>query len=170
MSAKTMSFPGKLAAIALAGLLAACSEPLSPDPEVNRQLEDLATAMEPFEDFDASQAAGYTFLFMDMCMEDQSSAQLGGMGFHYVNAALLDASVDVSTPEALLYETGDDGELQLVAVEYVIPRDAWTSQSPPTLFGRPFTLNAFDLWALHVWVWKDNPSGVFADWNPAVSC
>ena len=23
---------------------------------------------------------------------------------------------------------------------------------------------------LHVWAWKDNPRGSFADWNPSVSC
>ena len=23
---------------------------------------------------------------------------------------------------------------------------------------------------LHVWAWKNNPSGTFADWNPNVSC
>jgi len=23
---------------------------------------------------------------------------------------------------------------------------------------------------LHAWVWKNNPSGMFEDWNPAVSC
>jgi hypothetical protein len=26
------------------------------------------------------------------------------------------------------------------------------------------------LWYLHVWVWQENPSGVFADWNPDVKC
>ena len=38
------------------------------------------------------------------------------------------------------------------------------------LFGRELKLNAFDLWALHVWIWEDNPSGIFADWNPRVTC
>ena len=23
---------------------------------------------------------------------------------------------------------------------------------------------------LHVWLWKRNPSGIFASWNPAVVC
>ena len=23
---------------------------------------------------------------------------------------------------------------------------------------------------LHVWAWKDNPNGTFANWNPDVSC
>jgi hypothetical protein len=92
------------------------------------------------------------------------------MGLHQVNTELLDGSVDVATPEALLYEPGPNGQRRLVAVEYVIPKDAWRGDGPPVLFGREFTLNAFDLWALHVWVWKKNRSGMYADWNPRVSC
>ncbi len=40
---------------------------------------------------------------------------------------------------------------------------------PPTLFGVSFHRHpSLPLWVLHAWVWKDNPAGVFADWNPAV--
>ena len=123
-----------------------------------------------FHRFDAAHAAGYDFLFMNMCMVDGSSADLGGMGYHYVNTGLLDASLDVTRPEAVLYEPGANGQLRLVALEYVIPAAAWTSPQPPELLGRQLTLNAFDLWALHVWLWKRNPSGLYADWNPEVSC
>ena len=28
----------------------------------------------------------------------------------------------------------------------------------------------FQVWALHVWVWRKNPNGTFADWNPKVNC
>jgi hypothetical protein len=39
------------------------------------------------------------------------------------------------------------------------------------LFGHAFKQNdAFQLWGLHVWLWKDNPNGIFADWNPVVTC
>jgi hypothetical protein len=42
--------------------------------------------------------------------------------------------------------------------------------SPPVLFGQQFHLNtALDVWVLHAWIWKWNPSGVFADYNPRVS-
>ncbi len=135
-----------------------------------RDLATLRSATAGFHRYVVAKDAGYTFLFMNMCMEDQSPAKLGGMGNHYVNTALLDGSVDVAHPEALLYEPGGNGQLKLVAVEYVIPKAAWTSSEPPELFGQKFKLNAFDLWALHVWVWKDNPSGLYADWNPRVSC
>jgi len=123
-----------------------------------------------FQRFEVARAAGYDFLFMNMCMADASDANRGAMGYHYVNTTLLDDKVDVNAPEALLYEPGPNGRLRLVAVEYVIPADAWTSTQPPELLGQRFTLNAFNLWALHAWVWKDNPSGTFADWNPNVSC
>jgi hypothetical protein len=120
-----------------------------------------------FHRFDVAHAAGYDFLFMDMCMED---TELGGMGYHYVNTALLDASLDVSQPEAVMYEPGSNGQLRLVGLEYVIPAAAWTSSEPPELLGQQLTLNGFGLWALHVWIWKNNPSGIYADWNPTVAC
>ena len=136
----------------------------------HRDLATLRAATARFHRFAAGEAAGYTFLFMNMCMVDQSAANRGGMGLHQVNLALLDGSVNVATPEALLYEPRSNGQRRLVAVEYVIPKAAWQGDRPPVLFGRDFTLNAFDLWALHVWVWKRNPSGLYADWNPRVSC
>jgi hypothetical protein len=146
------------------------SSAASAENQDNRDLATLRAATARFHNFDVAKAAGYTFLFMNMCMEDQSPAKAGGMGYHYVNTKLLDASVDVANPEALLYEPGPNGQLNLVAVEYVIPKAAWTSSQPPELFGKQFKLNAFDLWALHVWVWENNPSGLYADWNPRVSC
>lgn len=138
--------------------------------EDNRDLATLRAATAQFHRFDVAKKANYTYLFMNMCMVDQSPLQLGGMGYHYVNTDLLDDKVDVAHPEALLYEPGSNGQLNLVAVEYVIPKAAWTQADPPRLFGRDFKLNAFDLWALHVWVWENNPSGLYADWNPRVSC
>ena len=135
-----------------------------------RDLAALRAATGRFHNFATAFAAGHTFLFMNMCMVDESADNLGGMGYHYVDTALLDGTVDVRTPEAILYEPQPNGQLRLVGVEYVIPKDAWTSEDPPVLFGRELKLNAFDLWALHVWIWEDNPSGMFADWNPRVTC
>jgi hypothetical protein len=136
----------------------------------NKDLATLRAATAKFHRFEEAGNANYTFLFMNMCMVDQSAAKLGGMGYHYVNTALLDDQLDVARPEALLYEPQANGQLRLVAVEYVIPAAAWTSPNPPELFGRQLVLNQFDLWALHVWVWADNPSGIYANWNPRVNC
>jgi hypothetical protein len=93
---------------------------------------------------------------------------VGGMGQHYVNSGLFNNVVDVSQPEALVYEVDGD-RLELVAVEYIIPLDDWTSSDPPSLLGHSFTRNdALGLWALHAWIWRPNPLGMFANYNPSV--
>jgi hypothetical protein len=104
----------------------------------------------------------------------------GGMGIHYVNAALVgDGEVHAATPEALVYEPGRHGRERLVAVEYVVFQSDWDAAhpAPPQLFGRQFELvragNRYGLppfYELHAWLWKHNPSGVFADYNPRVHC
>ena len=72
-----------------------------------------------------------------------------------------------------------DGRLQLVALEYVVIQAAWDAahSGPPTLFGQTFMLNPagnrFGLpafYALHAWIWSNNPSGTFNPWNPRVGC
>lgn len=167
-----------IAAIGLGG----CSDPTTTSktadgfdlrgaPAAEQQgLAEVRAATARFHRFDVADEEGYDFLFLNTCMVDQSGANRGGMGYHYVNLGLLDGQVSIATPEAVLYEPGPDGQLRLVALEYVIPKSAWTQPDPPVLLGQEFTLNAFDLWALHVWVWKRNPSGIYADWNPTVNC
>jgi hypothetical protein len=104
----------------------------------------------------------------------------GGMGVHYVNGDLVgDDRVVATRPEAMVYAPDRHGRLRLAAVEYVVFQSAWdaTHKRPPSLFGRRFDLtpspNRFGLpafYALHAWVWKRNPAGTFAMWNPRVSC
>lgn len=172
----------RVALLATITLLAACGrEPAITETAGTAEVRGLSTAQQRdlaaarastarFHRFDvAYEEAEYTFLFMDMCMESPE----GGMGFHYVNTGLLDADLDVRTPEALMYEPGPNGQRRLVGLEYVVPASEWTSPNPPRLFGRDLVLNGFGLWALHVWIWKHNPdteNGIFADWNPNVSC
>jgi hypothetical protein len=145
-------------------------EPEHGGPSTLRQ--DLATLRRvtaPFHDFKVAAAAGWSAQITP-CMVDPGGA--GGMGFHYGNTALIDGSVRVDQPELLLYEPERHGRLRLVAVEYIIPYTAHSRDAaPPVLFGQQFLQNdTFQLWGLHVWVWKENPSGLFANWNPRVSC
>lgn len=97
----------------------------------------------------------------------------GAMGFHYVNFSLAaDPDIDPSQPEELLYLPNESGKLKLVGVEYV--RLLSTSAERPTLFGRSFEgplpfVNP-PQYNLHVWLWKHNPSGLFAPFNPTLSC
>ena len=97
------------------------------------------------------------------------SDSTGGMGYHYGKTAFIDGNARLLEPEILMYEPQRDGSLQLVGIEYVVPLSA--AANPPSLFGLEFHRNeAFQLWVLHVWLYKDNPSGMFTDWNPTVSC
>ena len=150
--------------------LAAQAEAIKAPASEHKDLATLHAATAKFHRFEEATNAKYTFLFMNMCMVDQSPAREGGMGYHYVNTDLLDGKVEVDKPEALLYEPESNGQLRLVVVEYVIPKDAWHADTLPRLFGQQLKLNAFNLYALHVWAWENNPSGIYANWNPRVNC
>ncbi len=140
-----------------------------PLPEAVRQ------ATERFRDLNDAIAAGY--VQNGGCV---SGPEEGAMGVHFANFALFDGQVDVQHPEVLVYEPRD-GQLQLVAAEYVIPGPAWDPfHGPfdkPHLMGHLFHFasgpNRYgpdSFYELHVWAWKNNPRGAFADWNPRVSC
>ena len=41
----------------------------------------------------------------------------------------------------------------------------------PELLGQKFTQHSFlPIYKLHIWLWRQNPTGTFKDWNPVVSC
>ncbi|HEV2736907.1 MAG TPA: hypothetical protein VGV85_18850 [Longimicrobiaceae bacterium] len=60
----------------------------------------------------------------------------------------------------------------MTGVEYVVPYSGRPpDSSPPTVTGQRLKRSdPLQIWYLHVWVWKDNPAGLFADWNPEVEC
>lgn len=132
----------------------------------DRSAAQLTTA--GFQDVKTAEAAGYASSLDTLgCFQDET---LGGMGVHYIDQSLMDATVSINEPEALVYELDADGEITgLVAHEYIVPVEAWTSTTPPSLFGVSFHRHpSLPLWVLHAWLWKENPSGIFDDWNPAV--
>jgi hypothetical protein len=91
----------------------------------------------------------------------------GGMGVHY--ARNIDETLDARDPEALVYEVGRHGRLKLVAVEYIAPEGFVDPDDPPMLFGQMLHHHPFlPVYILHAWIWKSNPDGVFADFNPRV--
>lgn len=120
-----------------------------------------------FRSIDAAVAAGYS-ADGGGCIDNPT---MGAMGYHHMNAALLDDVLELERPEILTYERTADGGYELTGVEYVVPLDAWTRDEPPVILGEPLRrAPSLGIWYLHVWVWRDNPDGLFADWNPAVSC
>ena len=136
---------------------------------VNQDLALLRRVTASFQDFNVASHAGWKTQITP-CMTDPGGA--GGMGFHYGNTLLIDGTASVDKPQLLLYEPEANGRLRLVAVEYIIP-DTFVPRSatPPRLFNQDFQqVDAFQLWGLHAWVWRDNPSGIFAPWNPRVNC
>ena len=137
---------------------------------VDRELETLKDATAAFQDFDAAQAAGYSVEVVDPV---SGSSYFPGMGVHYLNPDLMDNKFEVDRPEILLYVENDQGEMELVAVEYATPID--DLQNPPpapegfTGTADEWEVNAtFSLWTLHAWVWMENPDGVFASHHPAL--
>ena len=136
-------------------------------PDLGNKLAELRRSTVRYHDFGAARADGYT-VQVTGCMENPT---LGGMGYHYAKENLIDGQVLEARPEVLLYEPRGKGRLRLVGVEFIIPFTAWTGAQPPTLYGQTFARNeTFQVWALHVWAWRENKKGVFADWNTAVSC
>jgi hypothetical protein len=127
------------------------------------ELAAVNLATRAYQDVAAAEAAGYE-AFLD-CFDDPAT---GGMGQHHVDTTRLDDTVEATAPEAMVYEVTATG-LVAGAVEWIVPADLVDPDAPPELFGRPFHLNEeLDVWVLHAWIWKDNPLGMFEDWNPKV--
>jgi hypothetical protein len=128
-----------------------------------------------FADVAVAEAEGYTLQFG--CVSGPDS---GAMGLHYVNGPLvMDGELDAARPEIVIYEPAANGRVRLIGADYLVLADAWHAKhdSPPQLMGQLLHLfeapNRFGLpafYTLHVWAWKDNPTGTFVNWHSKVSC
>ena len=145
------------------------------------QVQQIRNATRKFHNIAKAEKAGYV-PFEDVngisCIEMMG---MGGMGVHYVNPKLIaNPAIDPTAPEALVYAPERDGTLRLAALEYLVDKSSWDGKhaSGPQLFrGHPFDVtaapNRFGLntfYSQHVWVWKHNPAGLLAMWNPTVHC
>lgn len=173
----------RTSALLLAVLFAGCTpeEPTVPEHSMamhdaadlpSGAVQELRNVTDKYHDLNGALRAGYAIF--GGCFADSVA---GGMGQHYANDAIInDPTINLKTPELLLYETGPSGRPELVAVEYIVFQAAWdaTHSERPKLFGVTFGLNTTLLpepfYLLHAWVWKRNPSGMFTDWNPRVLC
>jgi hypothetical protein len=141
----------------------------------------IARSTAKFHDIATAESDGYG-LFHDVngiaCIDEPG---MGGMGVHYVNAALIgDAKIVPSTPEAIVYAPDRHGTLRIAALEYIVIKSDWDaahSNAPRLYRGRPFDVTAAPnryglpaFYSQHVWVWKHNPAGLLAMWNPTVHC
>jgi hypothetical protein len=102
----------------------------------------------------------------------------GGMGVHFLNMGFVGPILDPAKPQVLIYEPVGDS-LRLVAAEWFMPADV-AAKTKPAIFGKllegpmeghePLMPAGFHHYDLHVWLWKNNPAGVYSPTNPAVRC
>jgi len=126
-------------------------------------------------------------------------AALGAMGIHFFRPDLLGITkppsprvsgtgthTDFRQPSILIYEPKANRSLELVAVENLVFADAWRAAGHterPTFHGVPYDAMADDSstaldeahmfephFDRHVWIYRENPNGVFTPLNPAVTC
>ena len=151
--------------LAFLSLLAIGGEAVA-DSSQNPLADHVRAANGRFKDVSVAVAEGYAPI---PCA---SGVDGGAMGIHYVNGNYLkDAAPDIKRPQAVMYEPTPDGNMTLVAVEYI------TFKGPASLEGQLFNFNGAPnrygldpFYELHVWAWKANPRGAFADMNPNVTC
>ena len=102
----------------------------------------------------------------------------GGMGVHFINMSLVGPTLDPTKPQVLIYEPVGE-ELRLVAAEWFMPAQL-VGDTKPSILGHelqgpmegheplmPASLHHLDL---HVWLWMDNPAGMFSPTNPNLTC
>jgi len=140
----------------------------------SKLVQIVRNATEQYLDINNAIAAGYgPFLG---CV---SGSDHGAMGIHYVNPSLLNGTIDATKPQALIYEPLSNGQMKLVGVEFITLASTWlqTNSGPPVLEGHVFLYvdspnryNTPAFFELHVWAWRDNPTGNFVDWNDHVTC
>lgn len=143
-------------------------------------LREVRRATAKYHDLDTAIADGYELGYargdgriITGCITNPAA---GSMGYHWFNRDLIDdPATDPLRPEGLLYAPGPNGQLRLVAVEWVVPSEVWAttgSEDPPSVLGTDLhILNPALGWYIHhAWVWLPNPSGMFSDWNPRVDC
>jgi len=149
--------------------------------DLHDDLAQVRRATARFHDINAALRAGYELGWVNgsgtrIITGCVASPTAGAMGFHYFHPRLMaDTAVNPAEPEVLVYAPDDDGELQLVAVEWVArgpnsnPRGV---SEPPVVLGMPMHIlvPAVGFYIMHAWIWRPNPAGMFTDFNPEVTC
>jgi hypothetical protein len=158
-------------------------------------LEVVRAATEKYRDVGAALADGYLRDELDTCETPYHMGlvgKAGAMGIHFLRPDLLGidsletrfdvaaSHIDFLHPAILLYEPQADGSLDLVAVANMVSAEAWESRgqrSPPTFGGLPYDyvpanpgMGTGAFYERHLWLFRENPDGVYAQYNPNVTC
>jgi hypothetical protein len=128
-------------------------------PELRRELAQVRRATAKYHDISEAMADGYVDI----------DVFIPQMGFHYLKPSFLDADFTLDKPELLVYAADPvKNRFRLVCVEYAVPTDL-ASEPPEGFTGDEdhwHRNEEFGLWTLHVWVWLENPNGMFTELNP----
>lgn len=102
---------------------------------------------------------------------DSGDPEIGAMGYHWVNEDLVDPIFEIDKPEAMMYKQDANGNFKLIAIEYIVID---VGQPHPQFGDHPFDVGGtpvpVDHYSLHVWLYENNPNGLFTPFNPNVSC
>ncbi len=163
-----MTFVSRATALALLSLFSGVIVAVEAGGQTSKEtlVDKVRAANTRFRDVSVAVSEGYAPI---PCA---SGVDGGAMGVHYVNPTYLREAVpDLKHPQAVMYEPMPDGKMALVAVEYI------TFKGPASLEGQLFNFNGAPnrygldpFYELHVWAWKPNARGPYADMNPDVSC
>jgi hypothetical protein len=177
---KKFNWASLLAAISISLLVSPC---VSHGQAMTPELQAAKAALAKYADPIVAVRDGYfsTVACVDFpngAMDGTITYPPGAMGVHFLNPANIGPKLDPTKPQILIYEQVAD-KLVLTAAEWFVPV-AIAGNTAPTIFGQtlagpmdghepiiPASLRHYDL---HVWLWKDNPRGMFTSTNASVKC
>lgn len=152
-------------------------------PGVPPELERVRAALEKYRDPVVAIHDGYLSTmacinFPNDPLPGHEQYRKGAMGVHFLNGQLIGPVLDPMKPQILLYEPDASGKLRLTGAEWFMPLAI--AKERPKMFNQEFLgpmeghepvmpaeMAHYDL---HVWLFKDNPDGMFSATNPAVKC
>lgn len=182
---KTYALSKAITLVATAALMAACADQAPVAPVAPMMSADVgaepATTIARAEAVATLQRVTARYHDLNVAIDDdfvllhecETRPGEGPVGTVYVNfARLLDGVIDPELPDALVYEpAGPSGRPRLVAAEFALPYFLWNDPEPPTFLGAEFQReDEFGVYGLHVWIWRNNPNGLFEEANPSISC
>lgn len=152
-------------------------------PQLTPELSAARAALEKYKDPIVAVADGY--LSTVGCMaypkggsEGPLAFKPGAMGVHLLNLSYVGQPLAADKPQVLIYEPVGN-RLELVAAEWFVPVQA-AGGTRPSFFGKefdgpmsghkPIMPEGLAHYDLHVWLWRDNPAGVFHPTNARVKC
>lgn len=153
-----------LALLLLPLLILSCDKDDDPVLEVwEVEVEQAMTATEQYINFQTALDDG----LIDV------SGYVPNMGHHYLNPGLVDGTFELEKPEVILYVPNDNGDMEMVAIEYsIVPDDPNNPGDAPEGFTGDDDVWHFNEmvghWQLHVWTILPNPDGIFAPLNPDI--